>query len=72
MSDNQELEQSVQALITEICDVLQRHGFETVSLGAVMRLVGVTENRARDHDRDWITLGPGREMISRPRDQSLH
>lgn len=73
MSDLQNLEQSVQALITEICDTLERHGFETVSMGAMMRLLGVDEHRARDYDRDWITLtNPQREIISRPPDRNLH
>ena len=73
MPDLQNLEQSVQALITEICDTLERHGFETVSMGALMRLLGVDERRARDHDRDWIQLrNPQREIINRPPDRNLH
>lgn len=73
MPDISQLEQSVQVLITELCDTLERHGFETVSLGAMMRLLGVNEARARDYDREWIALGdPQRQIISRPPDQNLH
>jgi hypothetical protein len=73
MPDLNHLEQSVQALITELCDTLERHGYETVSLGAMMRLLGVDEHRARDYDRDWITLNnQQRDIISRPPDRNLH
>lgn len=73
MSDPQELEQSVQGLVQEICDILERHGYETVSMGAVMRLLGIQDDRARVYDRDWISLtDPQRGVISRPPDQKLH
>lgn len=73
MSDHQQLEQSVQEIITEICDTLQRYGFETVSLGAVMRLLGIDERRARDHDTEMIYLTGNQRMVVRtPQDRTLH
>ena len=73
MLDDRDIEQSVKSLITEICEVLDRHGIETVSLGAMMRLVGIDDQRAQDYDREWIYLGSGRhEIVARPPDQKLH
>ena len=73
MLDDRDREQSVKSLITELCEVLDRHGIETVSLGAMMRLLGIDDQRAQDYDREWIYLGEQRhEIVARPPDQKLH
>ena len=45
-------------LILEICSVLYRYGYADVSLGAIMRLLGIEDQRASKHDRHYLTLGP--------------
>ena len=45
-------------LILEICSVLYRYGYADVSLGAIMRLLGIEDQRASKHDRNYLTLGP--------------
>lgn len=73
MLDDRDLQQSVKSLISEICQVLDRHGVETVSLGAMMRLLGVDEQRAQEYDREWVDLRSDHyDIISRPPDQRLH
>lgn len=48
MTDNdQVLESAVQDLIVRICEVMSAHGFERVSMSALMELLGVPENKAR-------------------------
>lgn len=48
---------TVQELILELCTVLHRYGYPEVSIGAMMRVMGVPEERAKRHDREYIELG---------------
>ena len=56
MLDDEKLEQSVQNLIVDLCEVLFKQGFEQVPVGAVMRLVGVNPTRAAEHDAEYFAL----------------
>ena len=56
MLDESALEQNLHALIVNLCRVMHAHGFESINVGAMMRLIGVGEERARPHDEEWIDL----------------
>ena len=56
MLDESALEANLHALIVDMCRVMHDHGYETISVGAVMRLIGVGEERASRHDDEWIDL----------------
>lgn len=50
MTDDEKLELYVRDLILDICEVLYRRGYESASLGAMMRLVGVGAEKASQYD----------------------
>ena len=56
MLHDEQFEEAVQDLIVDICEVMHRRGYEAVSVGAMMRLVGVSEERARPHDAEFFAL----------------
>jgi hypothetical protein len=57
MPDRHLLEQELRTFMVELCAVLYRHGYQTVSLGALMRLVGIHSSVAVEHDSTTIELG---------------
>lgn len=63
MLDDQKLEKAVQDLIIDICEVLHRRGYDAVPVGAMMRLVGVSDERAAHHDNDFYPLDKDFESI---------
>jgi hypothetical protein len=83
MSDSNELEKTVRDIIVGVCGVLYKHGFQTVSLGAVMRLVGVDQEVAAQHDEEqfvldddfrtlWVQLDFGQQGNQVPPGTTLH
>ena len=54
MDFDPELEQKVQAVILDVIEVLNRHGIETVSIGAIMRILGVPADLAKEYDNDIV------------------
>lgn len=56
MLDENALEQNLHALIVDLCRVMHEHGFESMNVGAMMRLIGVGDERASRHDDEWIDL----------------
>lgn len=56
MLDDIELEQAVQDLLIDICEIMHRRGYELVPVGAMMRLVGVDHDRAQKHDNEFFAL----------------
>ena len=56
MLDDDKLEAEVRDLLMDICEVMARRGYDVVSVGAMMRLVGVGEERAREHDAEYFAL----------------
>lgn len=80
--DNNDLELHVRDLIIDICAVLYDRGYEAVPVGAVMRLVGVGDDRACRHDDEYFALDEsfqrllhdrsGKRVPSVPKDVTLH
>jgi len=56
MLNDDQLEDAVRDLIMDICEVMLRRGYDVVSVGAMMRLVGVSEERAQQHDEEFFAL----------------
>jgi len=56
MLDDNQLEYAVRELIIDLCEVLHRNGYETVPVGAMMRLVGVSNEQAAKHDTEYFAL----------------
>lgn len=52
MLDEEKLEQTLKEIIIDLCEVLYRHGYRSVSIGAMMRVLGVQDDRAELHDDD--------------------
>lgn len=51
-----ELETSIHDIILDLCEVLYCRGFDTASIGAIMRLIGVPEEKAKKHDNEYFAL----------------
>lgn len=56
MTDEQLFEQSIRDLILELCDVLHRHGYHEVSVGALMRVMGIPHEQAQQHDTETFEI----------------
>ena len=44
------LEKVVKDLFIELCGVMYKRGFQSVSIGAIMRLIGIDNERSSRHD----------------------
>jgi len=55
MTDD-ELDQEIKLIIMELMIVLHKHGIREVHMGALMRLIGVTDELAGECDQDRIEL----------------
>lgn len=56
MNDDSALEDQVRDVMLDVMAVLWRHGYKHVHLGALMRLMGVSETTAAEHDKELIEL----------------
>ena len=56
MLNDDQLEDAVRDLIMDICEAMLRRGYDVVNVGAMMRLVGVSEERAQQHDEEFFAL----------------
>lgn len=56
MLDEQLLSEKVQALLLDICAVLHSYGYREISVGVLMRMVGVPDDRARAHDSEFFEI----------------
>lgn len=56
MPESQLLEEALRDLILDLCRVLHTYGYQEISVGALMRVIGVAEERAADHDAEVIDL----------------
>lgn len=56
MLDTSQLEDKVQDLIVDICKALYFHGFREIPVGAIMRLIGVENETATQHDEEYFRL----------------
>jgi hypothetical protein len=70
MLDDKDLEAAVQDLIMDICEIMYRRKYEQVCIGHIMRLVGVTEERARTHDQEFFALGDEFRTMLEQREKS--
>ena len=52
------LEEHVRKLVTSICAVLYHHGITEIHVGGLMRVVGIDEESAAQHDDEIMLLGP--------------
>lgn len=43
-------------MVTEICSVLYRRGIRAVPIGAMMRLMGISNERAQEWDKEYFAL----------------
>lgn len=68
------LEQAVQDLLLDICEVMGRQGYEAVNIGALMRLIGVGDERAAKHDAEFFQLDEEfyRLLAARQNKKSTH
>ena len=57
------LEDAVQDLIIDLCEILYKRGYRAVPIGAIMRLIGVNESRAAEHDNELFTLDNDFELL---------
>lgn len=80
MLDQSQLEQSVRDIIIEVCEVMRRHGYQTVCVGAIMHLIGLSAEQAAAHQDQWFDLGEDfdrllaarRQLGTVPSDTTLH
>jgi hypothetical protein len=56
MKDENALEEAVHDLIVDVCEVLYTHGYRTVPIGAIMRLIGIDHKSAATHDNALFKL----------------
>ena len=67
MPEQEDLEQAIQDFILDVCEVMHRRGYESAPVGAIMRLVGVPESTAREHDNTEFLLGEDFERLLQSR-----
>jgi hypothetical protein len=78
MLDNTELDQSIRLSILNLMVVLYDCGITEVHIGGVMRIMGVSDSMAQQHDNERLVLDEEFvkyvEQINTPRpvDQPLH
>lgn len=56
MFETSSLEEKVQDLIVDLCKTLYDHGYREVPVGAIMRLIGVENEVATEHDMEYFRL----------------
>ena len=78
MLDNLELDHAIRLAILNLMVVLYDCGITEVHVGGVMRIMGVTDEKAAAHDLDRVILDENFvkyvDEVNRPRpiDQTLH
>jgi hypothetical protein len=78
MLDNTELDQSIRLAILNLMVVLYDCGITEIHVGGVMRIMGVSDSMAQQHDNERLVLDEEFvkyvEQINTPRpvDQPLH
>jgi len=78
MLDDLDIDQAVRLAILNLCVVLHDCGITEVHVGGIMRILGVPDNLAQEHDDERIILDNEFvkyvDQINQPRpvDQALH
>lgn len=70
MFDTDTVADEVRELILDVCEVLHNHGYQEVSIGALMRLIGVDPSSASAHDDSGFALDETFEQILQMRSRS--
>ena len=78
MLDDLDIDQAVRLAILNLCVILHDCGITEVHVGGIMRILGVPDNLAQEHDDERIVLD--NEFVKyvdqinepRPVDQALH
>ena len=65
------LEEHVRKLVTSICAVLYQPGITEIHVGGLMRVVGIDEESAAQHDDEIMLLGPEFETELEDVDQDI-
>jgi hypothetical protein len=63
MPSDKHLEQTLQDLIVDICEIMYSRGYRSVPVGAIMRLIGVNAETAAQHDHEMYELGEEFEQL---------
>jgi hypothetical protein len=78
MLDDEQIEAEVRVLMYELMMVLYRHGITEVHVGGLMRVLGVHDDTASEHDNEMVVLDDKFakyvEQITEPRSsgQTIH
>lgn len=78
MTEEDKIDQLVKILMADLMSVLHKHGINEVHVGAMMRLMGISDDVAKKHDDERIELSEDfakyvKEVNEpRPSDQTLH
>lgn len=78
MLDDLDIDQAVRLAILNLCVILHDCGITEVHVGGIMRILGVPDNLAQEHDDERIILDNEFvkyvDQINQPRpvDQALH
>jgi hypothetical protein len=56
MIDEEQFEQTLRNVIIDLCEVLYCNGYRQAHVGAIMRLIGVSPDRAQIHDNEVFNL----------------
>lgn len=57
------LEETVRRFILDVCAVMYNYGFAEVRVGDIMRLMGVPDEQAGQHDNELIILDESFEKV---------
>lgn len=58
-----DLEESVRGFVLDVCSVLYKYGYAEVSVGAIMRLMGLSGEQVSAHDDELILLNEDFEKL---------
>ena len=64
MQDSDPLYEYVRTVMLEVMAVLYANGQKTIHVGALMRLLGVPESQAAEHDDERIDIGENFDEIA--------
>jgi hypothetical protein len=56
MLEDIKLEKAIKDFVVDVCEVLYRRGIDRVSIGAVMRLLGMSAEVAEKYDDSYFNL----------------
>lgn len=70
--DDHKLEIAIRDVIVDICEVMYKRGYQMVSIGALMRLLGIDSERASKHDDEFFSLDDEFETMLQLKKQTRH